>query len=252
MDMRGRDRGFILAMLLAVITAMGILLTIALPNIKAQVQREEEAELVFRGEAIAGAIRTYKARTGGYPLSLADLGKLTPRIIRRIYTDPMTPDGEWALITAVQPGASGDTTGLPIVGVRSKCMKDSFRIYKGKSLISDWTFSGGDNLLGMPAGTSLPPGAADAASLLGVQVPGANGGAAKPAATPGVIPSAIGGGNNPVYNTPPPAPPVQPPPQVPPAEPEPPAPTDPAPPANPVPPPAEPAPAPPARPAPNP
>jgi len=221
-----RERGFILAMLLAVITAMGIFLTMALPSIKTQVQREEEAELIFRGEAIAGAIRAYKARTGGYPLALADLTKLSPRIIRRLYTDPMTQDGEWALITAVQAGASGDTTGLPIVGVRSKCQRDSFRIYKGKTLISDWSFSGGDNLLGLPAGTSLPAGAADAASLLGVQVPGAAG--AKANTTPGFIPSAIGGGNNPVYNTPqvpPPAPQPQPPdpapPPVPPAEPAP-------------------------------
>ena len=212
------SRGFILAMLLAVITAMGILLTMALPNIKTEVQREEEAELVFRGQAIANAIRAYKAKTGGYPLALTDLTKVSPRIIRRLYTDPMTKDGEWQLMTAVQPGASGDLTGLPIVGVRSKCQKDSFLIYKGKSLISDWLFSAGDNLLGLPAG------AADAAALAGVSLPGTVGGArGNPSTgggntstggsnTPGIIPPAIGNGSTNYGNAnPQPTPPAEPP-----------------------------------------
>jgi type II secretory pathway pseudopilin PulG len=198
MDKGKSTRGFILAMLLAVMMAMGIFLTMALPNLRAEVQREDEAELVFRGEAIANAIRAYKARTGGYPLALTDLGKLSPRIIRRLYTDPMTKDGEWALITAVQPGASGDTTGLPIVGVKSKCQKDSFLIYKGKSLISDWPFSAADNLLGLPPG--LGDTAAAAASLTGTTLPGA-----KPASTaPGAdIPQPVPGYNGPPNQTPP-------------------------------------------------
>ena len=235
---RAGSRGFILAMLLAVITAMGILLTIALPNIKTEVQRDQEAELVFRGKAIENAIRTYKAKTGGYPLALSDLTKISPRIIRRLYTDPMTKDGEWQLITAVQPGASGDLTGLPIVGVRSKCQKDSFLIYKGKSLISDWLFSAGDNILGLPAG------AAEAAALAGVNLPAAVGAAKVGTSTgtnlpttPGFIPPAIGNGSTNYGNNPPPAPPADAPPPTapapPPADPSP-APS-PAPPANPAP-----------------
>ena len=151
---RGPGHGFILAMLLAFMTAMGILLTVAMPRVKTEIQREQEAELVFRGEAIANAIRAYKTKTGGYPLDLNDLAKVRPRIIRKVYTDPMTRQGDWDLITAVQAGPSGDTSGLPIVGVRSKCQKDSFLIYKGKSLISDWPFSAADNLLGLPAGAA--------------------------------------------------------------------------------------------------
>jgi type II secretory pathway pseudopilin PulG len=142
-------------MLLAVIVAMGILLTAAQPSISAEIQRDQEAELIFRGEAIATAIRTYRAKTGGYPLSLEDLLKVQPPVIRRIYTDPMMPDGEWDLITAVQPGASGDKSGLPIVGVKSHCQKDSYKIYMGKTLISDWSFSATGNLLGGGAAAGL-------------------------------------------------------------------------------------------------
>jgi type II secretory pathway pseudopilin PulG len=169
-DRRGRhesSRGFVLAMLLAFVTGIGILLTMAMPTVKAQIQREQEAELIFRGEAIMNAIKAYKTKTGAYPLKLEDLTKVRPRIIRKLYLDPMTreggkegsKEGEWELITAVQPGASGDKTGLPIVGVHSKSQKDSFMIYKGKTLISDWAFSAADNLLlGAPGGNLLTPG----------------------------------------------------------------------------------------------
>ena len=173
------SRGYILAMLLAFITAMGIMLTVAMPRVRTELQREQEAELVFRGEAIAGAIRAYKTKTGGYPLDLNDLTKIRPRILRKLYLDPMTRSGEWELITAVQAGATGDTTGLPIVGVKSKCQKDSFLIYKGKSLISDWPFSAADNLLGIPSG---------AAAILnsGTKTAGEGGAAVTPASTSNV------------------------------------------------------------------
>ena len=166
-------------MLLVFITAMGIFLTVALPNVSTEIQRDQEAELIFRGEAIAQAIRLYRGKTGGYPLSLEELTKIRPRILRKLYQDPMTlngpHEGEWDLITAVSPGASGDKTGLPIVGVRSYCQKDSFASYQGKTLISDWPFSAADNLLGIPGGDA----AAAAATLL-------NGGAPAPPAPGGV------------------------------------------------------------------
>ncbi len=157
--MMGSSRGFILAMLLAIIVVMGILLTAALPTMKAEVQRDQEAELIYRGEAIVAGIKAYRAKTGAYPLNLEDLTKLRPPVLRKVYTDPMTESGEWDLITAVQPGASGDTTGLPIVGVRSRCQLDSYRIYQNKTLISDWVFSSAGNLLGTP-GSNVPAAAA--------------------------------------------------------------------------------------------
>jgi type II secretory pathway pseudopilin PulG len=174
------SRGFILVMLLAFIAGLGIFLTVAMPNVVTEVQRDQEAELIFRGEAIASAIKQYKAKTGGYPLNLEDLTKVRPRIVRKLYQDPMTHDGEWDLITAVQPGASGDKTGLPIVGVKSHSQKDSFAVYHGKTLISDWTFSAADNLLGVP-GADNPA----AAAVLG-------GDAAKTPAQPGADPGSLG------------------------------------------------------------
>ena len=53
---KAASRGYILAMLLAIIVAMGILLTAALPSLTAEVQRDQEAELIYRGEHIANGI----------------------------------------------------------------------------------------------------------------------------------------------------------------------------------------------------
>jgi hypothetical protein len=145
---------------------------VAMPNVSTELQRDHEEELIFRGESIARAIRAYKATTGSYPLNLEDLTKIRPRIIRKLYLDPMTwengHEGEWELITAVQPGASGDKTGLPIVGVHSTCEKDSIKTYKNKTLISDWNFSAADNLLGIPGGDA----AAAVLGATGTSVPG--------------------------------------------------------------------------------
>jgi type II secretory pathway pseudopilin PulG len=146
------QRGFTMALALAVAVVMGILLMKAGPLVSAEVQRENEAELIFRGEAIAAALKLYSAKGGRYPKDLDEVMKVRPRILRQKYKDPMTPGGEWDFITQVQPGASGNTEGLPIVGVRSRSTKDSIRIYRGKTLIRDWLFSADQNLLGIAEG----------------------------------------------------------------------------------------------------
>ena len=151
---RASERGFTMALLLAMIVVMVIATMAAVPKATAMVQRENEAELIFRGEAIANALRVYKARTGAYPTDLADLMKARPRILRKLYKDPMTREGDWDYLYQVEPGSSGDTTGLPIVGVRSKSMKDSMKIYQNKTLVHDWVFSADANILGLPSGDS--------------------------------------------------------------------------------------------------
>lgn len=145
-----------MAMLLALITIMGILLMKGIPAITTEVQREQEADLIFRGESIAKGIRLYAAKTGRYPSSLEELETVRPRIIRKIYKDPMTASGDWDLLYAVQPGVTGDTRGLPIIGVKSKSQKDSFKVYNNKTIYSDWAFTATSNLLGLPAGVPGP------------------------------------------------------------------------------------------------
>lgn len=136
-----KERGFTMALALAMVTIMGIFLMVALPILATDVQREKEMNLIFRGEAIANALRLYNLRMGKYPTQLEELMKIKPRVIRQLYTDPMTEEGTWEYIYAVQPGVSGGTEGLPIMGVRSRSERNSVVVYQKKSLIHDWTFT---------------------------------------------------------------------------------------------------------------
>jgi len=152
------QRGFILVMLLGAMMVMGILMTKAMPSVITEIQRDQEEELIFRGESLRNAIKRFKAITGQYPPKLEDLLRVRPPIIRQLYKDPMTHEGDWDLITQVQPGASGDKTGLPIVGVRSHSQKDSLKVYRGKTLYSDWVFSASDDLFGIGGGMGMSQG----------------------------------------------------------------------------------------------
>lgn len=154
---RSGERGYVLALLLGVCTLMGIHLMKAIPAAHAEVQREMEAELIYRGEHLANGIQAYQKRTGGYPTNLDQLVKLKPRLVRKVYTDPMTPEGAWIPMYAVPVPQGGSVEGLPIVGIHSSSQKDSFRMYRNKTIYSDWVFTGASNLLGVPGSQSPQP-----------------------------------------------------------------------------------------------
>lgn len=157
---RAGERGYILALLLGICTIMAIHLQRAIPAVHAEVQRELEAELVYRGEHIAKGIRRFKEKRGAYPSKLDQLVKTRPRFVRKLYGDPMNHDGNWILVLAVQGPKSGDISGLPIVGIHSSSQQDSFRSYHRKTIYSDWIFSSTDDLFGIPGGAqeSMPGG----------------------------------------------------------------------------------------------
>jgi type II secretory pathway pseudopilin PulG len=82
------EGGYAMAALLVTMSVMGIALGVALPTWRSMVQREREAELIFRGEQYAQAIALFNRRTGGFPTSLTALRD--GRYIRQLYKDPMT------------------------------------------------------------------------------------------------------------------------------------------------------------------
>ena len=100
-----RARGY--ALLAAVVaTALVALATLVpLQNARHAAQREREKELLFAGQQIAAAIARYYDGSPGakqYPNTLDDLleDRRFPQVrryLRRLYRDPMTPDGVWAI-----------------------------------------------------------------------------------------------------------------------------------------------------------
>ena len=85
----GRQSGFALAALLVVIAILSIMLLVALPTWSHHVQREKEAELVFRGEQYARAIGLYQRKyAGSLPPSLDVL--VEQKFLRKKYKDPIS------------------------------------------------------------------------------------------------------------------------------------------------------------------
>jgi len=149
-------RGAALIMLLVILSVMAVGLLAAVPVWQTQIQREKEAELIFRGRQVVEAVRLYAARNPGrYPQSLEELYE--KRCLRRLYPDPMNPGGEWNLL--LLPGEAGTGAGgaaqrvllVPekmlsavqaprLIGVVSSSTKKSFRIYNQGSSYDEWYF----------------------------------------------------------------------------------------------------------------
>ena len=151
---------------------MAIMLTMMGVGARAwsEIMRDErERELIFRGGQIADAIQGYQQRHGNAaPPSLETL--VEGKFLRKPYTDPMTPSGEWRLVRqgeAIAPirapgsapspsptaspratprplGATGAGRSVgPIVGVASLSTEKSLRLLNGRDRYDEWLFLAG-------------------------------------------------------------------------------------------------------------
>lgn len=106
------ERGFTLAGALCLLAVMAILLAISLPLWSKVKQRDNEEELIFRGQEYVKAISRYQAKFHVPPPDLDTLYKL--KFIRHLYPDPMTRSGKWKLIhqgEALVTGQAGKIGG---------------------------------------------------------------------------------------------------------------------------------------------
>ncbi len=126
--------------LLLAIVLMGIGTAALTPMWSTMVQRDREAELLFRLGEFRRGIARYRQDHGRYPLKLEDLLEdktqlQLRRYLRRIYADPMTGAADWKLELIA------DKTGR-VAGIRdlhSQSDAEGFRDIpdKGKRY-SDW------------------------------------------------------------------------------------------------------------------
>jgi len=126
--------------LLLVIVLIGIATAGLAPMWHTTVQRDREAELLFRLGEFRRAIARYRQDHGRYPARLEDLLEdktqlQVRRYLRRIYSDPMTGKANWRLDIIV------DKTGT-VSGIRdlySQSNAEGFRNILGKgNRYSDW------------------------------------------------------------------------------------------------------------------
>lgn len=110
MTRRANEGGYALITILFMAAVLLVMLGTAIPRVLTQGQREKEEELIFRGEQYARAVRLYFRKYGRFPNELDDLVRVNNnvRFLRKLYKDPMNPDGHWRLIHV---GAGGRLQG---------------------------------------------------------------------------------------------------------------------------------------------
>jgi len=199
-----------MAALLITLAVMFLGMSVATPTWQYLVKDMKEEELIFRGSQIADAIQRFQAKNGNAaPPSLEVL--VEGRYLRKLYTDPMTKDGEWRLIhlgeaigpvqapgqtrpgtTPRRPAAPSRRSGTRgvlggIVGVASTSHEEGLRLFNGRSRYDQWVFAVGQpRIVGRtPVGPTAPglrPGQP------GVPGPGVRPGVPGPGVRPGVRP----------------------------------------------------------------
>jgi general secretion pathway protein G len=115
------DRGFTLLELMIVLAIMGILITLAQPNLKQSIFRAKEAVLRDDLYQIRDALDQYYADNGKYPGQIADLvnqSEKTKSYLRGIPKDPFTGATDW--ITVALEGEEGGVfdvhSASPLIG----------------------------------------------------------------------------------------------------------------------------------------
>ncbi len=98
---RGSESGYALVMVMFILALLVLTMAEAAPTVLSNIQREREAEMVWRGKQYTRGIRMYYVKMNRFPTSLDDLTKPKTgiRFMRQAYKDPMNQvDGSWRLI----------------------------------------------------------------------------------------------------------------------------------------------------------
>lgn len=113
------EDGFILLTVIFLMALLVLSLSVALPQIAKQIQRDREVETMQRGKQYQRAVQLYYRNFGAYPPNIDALVKTTNiRFLRKRYTDPMTGKDDWKPIQWGQnktPTAMG-FFGQPLAG----------------------------------------------------------------------------------------------------------------------------------------
>lgn len=153
-----------MAALACSVAVMAIFSTLAFQEWIDVLHRDNEAEMMFRAKDIVRAIQRYRRDHAGVgPAKLEDLMEPGPRgqyYLRKMWKDPLVPDGKWGLlyigpggqvIDPNQPigetGLEGEGTGIP--------QRERFSVFEPKSGVGAGAGAGDG---GAPGGQPIGPG----------------------------------------------------------------------------------------------
>ena len=109
---KDREKGHLMAGLMAAVAIMMIFSTMAFQAWSEVLRRDNEAEMMFRAQDLVRAIQRYRRDHGGMgPEKLEQLLEPGPKrqyYARQVWTDPLVPDGKWGLLYFGPGGALVD------------------------------------------------------------------------------------------------------------------------------------------------
>lgn len=142
------ERGAALLTVLVLVVLVGLAGSMAGQALGALMQREREAELLWRGQQYRQAIASfYNVRHGAqqmYPAKLEDLLKDprfpgTVRHLRRLYPDPMTGK-EWELVRDPAEKLIGVRSTSQLTPFQQAGFPEGLEDLEGKTAYSEWEF----------------------------------------------------------------------------------------------------------------
>jgi type II secretory pathway pseudopilin PulG len=178
MKLQGQH-GYAMAALLVGMSVAAVLMTAVMPTWRQMARREDEAELIFRGQQYVRAIALFQQRSGPGVLPPNVDVLVSGRFLRKKYKDPVTNQDFDLLSPTTAAGTPGAPTGAPgpgtapqqpqgrgfqasgsvigaqagaqagtqpggrgggIIGVASKSKEASIRIYNGRTRYNEWQF----------------------------------------------------------------------------------------------------------------
>lgn len=96
---RPEEEGYILIVVVFMLAIFMIALTVAVPVVKKEIQRDRELETMHRGKQYVRAVKMYYAKFGAYPPGIDALVNTNQiRFLRKKYIDPTTGKADWKII----------------------------------------------------------------------------------------------------------------------------------------------------------
>ena len=96
---KSSEEGYMLIAVMFMLAILLIAMSVAVPKIYKQIQRDREVETMRRGKQYVRGIRMYYKKFGAYPTSIDALVQTNQiRFLRKKYIDPTTGKDEWKLI----------------------------------------------------------------------------------------------------------------------------------------------------------
>jgi len=107
--------GSALLIVMMMATLLLVSLTVAMPSVYQEAQREREEELIFRGTQYARAIALFRQKFQRFPATVNELLQTDGiRFLRKAYPDPLDRKGKWRFIHANAAGVVLDSKVLNI------------------------------------------------------------------------------------------------------------------------------------------